>query len=87
MASSKTRNYHICDILFNICKDNIFHNNKYIKFISIISPSFIHDTKKFSHCMELINAIVKSDQIETFKIKLDKAEMKIFVIKLTSSAS
>ena len=28
MASSKTRNYKILEILYNLCEDNIFHNKK-----------------------------------------------------------
>ena len=35
MASSKTHNYHIRDIIYNPYKENIFQNKKYIKFIYI----------------------------------------------------
>ena len=38
IASSKTRNYHISEILYNLYKDNIFQNKKHINFISITAP-------------------------------------------------
>ena len=66
MASSKSRNYHIHDILYNIYKDNIFYNNKEIKFVSITSMPFIKETDIFGYCMELIDAAVNPDHIETF---------------------
>ena len=44
MESSKTQNYHIHDILYNIYEDNIFQNKKEINFISITAPYFIKDT-------------------------------------------
>ena len=45
LASSKTWNYHICEIIYNIYEDNIFQNKKEIKFVSITALSFIKDTK------------------------------------------
>ena len=47
MASSKTQNYHICEIIYNIYEDNIFQKKKEINFVSITTPSFIKDTAKF----------------------------------------
>ena len=41
MASSKTQNYHICEIIYNIYEDNIFQNKKEIKFFSITAIYFI----------------------------------------------
>ena len=70
MASSKTRNYKILEILYNLCEDNIFHNKKEIRFVSIIALSFIKDTEKFGHCMELINAAVNPYHIKSLKRQL-----------------
>ena len=44
MASIKTQNCHIRDILYNIYEDYIFQKKKEIKFVSITDPSFIKDT-------------------------------------------
>ena len=38
MAPSKTRNYHIRDIIYNLYEDNIYHKKKEIKFVSINDP-------------------------------------------------
>ena len=78
MRSSKTRNYHICDILYSLFEDNIFQNNKEIKFISISVSSLIKGTANFGHCTELIYAALKSNHIASLKKKLDKAELKPF---------
>ena len=78
MASIKTRNHHICDILYNIYEDNIFQNKKEIKFVSIADPSFMKGTEKLGHCMEIIDAEVKPYQIETLKKQLDKADLNFF---------
>ena len=59
MASRKTRNYQICDIIYNIYEYNIFQNKKEIKFVSITATSIIKGTEKFGHFMELIAALVK----------------------------
>ena len=75
MMSSKNQNYHICEILYNIYKDNIFQNKKEIKFFSINAPSFIKDTEHFGHCLELIDAAVNPYHIATLNKQLDKAEI------------
>ena len=75
-ASSKTRNYHICEIIYNIYEDNIFQNNKEIKFVSITETSFIKYTANFGHCVDLIDAAVKPYHISTLKKQLGKAEIK-----------
>ena len=67
MASSKTRNYHICETLYNIYEDHIFQNNKGIKFVSITDPSLINYKAKFGHCMELLDTTLKPDHISTLK--------------------
>ena len=76
MASSKTRNYYICEIIYNIYKYNIFQNKKEIKFVSITDPPFIKDTANFGHCMKLIDDTVNTDHIATLKKKMDKVELK-----------
>ena len=76
MESSKTRNYHIRDILYNIFEDNVFQNKKEIKFVSITDPYFINDTENFGHCMDIVGAAVNRDHISTLKKNLDKAELK-----------
>ena len=63
MASSKTWDYHIRDITYNIYKDNIFQKKKEIKFFSITAKFFIKGTSKFGHCIELVYAAVKPDHI------------------------
>ena len=78
MESSKTCNYHICDILYNLYEDNIFQNQKEIKFFSITNLSFIKDTSKFGYCKDLINVKLKPYHISTLKIRLDKVELKTF---------
>ena len=75
MASSKSQNYHIHDILYNIYKDNIFHYKKDIKSVSITAPYFIKYTAKFGHCMELIDAVVNPDHILISKKQLDKGTL------------
>ena len=59
MASSKTRNYNICEIIYNLYKYNIFKKKKEIKFVSITDPSFIKGIENFGHFMEIIDAAVK----------------------------
>ena len=86
MASSKTRSYTILGILYNLYEYNTFQNKKEIKFVSITALSFIKDTSKFGHCMELIDAAVKPDHIESLKKQLDKLEM-IFFMTLMRIAS
>ena len=44
MASRKTRNYHLCEIIYSLYEDYIFQNKKEIKFVSSTDPSFIKDT-------------------------------------------
>ena len=44
MVSSKTWNYPICEILYNIYEDNLFQNNKDVNFVSVTAKSFIKDT-------------------------------------------
>ena len=44
MTSSKTYNYHIREIIYNLYKDNIFQTNKEINFVFIAYPSFKKDT-------------------------------------------
>ena len=63
MASSKNRNYHIHEILYNINEFLIFQNKEEIKFVFITDPLFINDTSKFDHCMDIIDAAVNPDQI------------------------
>ena len=75
MESSKTRNYNIYEILYNIYKDHIFQNEKEIKFFSITAPSFIKGTSKFGHCKDFIDAAVNPDHISTLKKQLDKVEL------------
>ena len=87
MMSSKTWNYHTCDILYIIYKDNIFYKNKEIKFVSITSLPFIKDTDIFGYYMELIDAAVNPDHIATFKKLLDKSQLKLFTMKFLSSDS
>ena len=87
MESSKTRNNYICDIIYNLYKDNIFQSKKEIKFISITAKSFIKNTEKFGHCMEVIDSAVKPDKISCRKKKLDRAEIIFLLLSLTSSAS
>ena len=58
MDSSMTRNYQICGIIHNIYEENVFKNKKLIKFVSITDISFIKDTEKFGHCMEIIDAVM-----------------------------
>ena len=58
MDPSRTRNYHICGIIHNIYKDNVFKNKKEINFVSIDDLYFIKDTAKFGHCMDIIDAVV-----------------------------
>ena len=87
MTSSKTRNYHICEILYNLYKDNIFQNKKYIKFFSITALSVIKDTANFSHCVDLIYAAVNPYHIVTLNKQLEKVEIKYFVMKLMRNAS
>ena len=74
MVSSKTRNYHIDDNIYNLCKDNIFQIKKQIKFISIAHSSFINYTSQFGHYIELIYASVKPYHIVTLNKQLDKDE-------------
>ena len=86
MASSRTRNYHNCDIIHNIYKDNLFKNNKEIKFISTTALYFIKDKATFGHSMDLIDATVKPYNMARLKKQLDKAEIKLFFMKLMISA-
>ena len=86
MASSKTWNYHICEILYNIYEDNIFQNKNEIKFVSITSPSFINETAKFFHWTDLIDYALNPYHISTLDKQLDKAEL-IFFMTLMISAS
>ena len=74
MASSKTQNYKILGIIYNLYEVNTFQNKKEIKYILIAALSFIKDTAKFGH-MEFIDAAVKPYHIESLKKQLDKAEM------------
>ena len=67
MVLSKTRNYHIHNILYNIYEDNIFQD------ISITAPYFIKETSNFGHCMEIIYATSNPYHIATSKKQLDKA--------------
>ena len=76
MVSSKTRNYHICEIIHNLYEDDIFLNKKEIKFVSITVTSLIKYTSKLGQCMELIDSAVKLYHIANLNIKLDKAELK-----------
>ena len=55
-----------------------FITRKEIRFVSITALSFIKDTEKFGHCMELIDAAVKPDHAQSLKKQLDKVEI-IFV--------
>ena len=87
MVSSKTQGYHIRDIIYNFYEDNILYNNKEIKFISVTDPSFIKDTSNFGRWMELIDAAVNPYHVTTLKKQLDKAEIKLFIVILVSSAS
>ena len=87
MASSKTWIYQILEIIYNIYEDNIFYNNKEIKFVSITSLPFIKDTDIFGYYMELIDAAVNPDHIATFKKLLDKSQLKLFTMKFLSSDS
>ena len=77
----------MCEVIYNLYKDNIFQNKKEIKFFSINAPSFIKDTENFGHCMELLYVAMNPDHISTLKKQLDKAELKLFIMTLTSSAS
>ena len=76
MMSSKTQNYRICEILYNIYEDHIFQIKKEIKFVSSTAVSFMNDTANFVHFLDLIDAKVKPDYIATLKKQLDKAELK-----------
>ena len=87
MSSGKTQSYHIRDIIYSLYKDNIFQNKKKIKFISITDPSFIKDTSNFGHCMELIDAAVKPNNIVSIKKNLGKADLIFLMMTLMSSAS
>ena len=87
MASSKTWNHHIHDIIYIIYKDNIFQNKKEINFVPITAPSFIRDTETFDHCIEIIDDAVNPYQTKSSKKQLDKAEIKMLVMTLMSSAS
>ena len=87
MASSKTRNHHTHDIIYNLCKSNIFQNKKEIKFISITDPSFINYAAKLGNCMEPIDASLNAYHISTLKKKLDKAEQNIFVVTVVTSGT
>ena len=86
-VSSKTQNYHIREIIYNIYEDNIFQNKKEIKLVSINAPSFIKDTAKFGHWMELIDDSVNPNYIAILNSQLDKAELKCFFMTLMSSSS
>ena len=76
IESSKPRNYHIREILYNLYEDNIFHNKKEMGFFSITSLSFIKYKANFGHYMELIDAAVNPDHISTLKKQFNKAELK-----------
>ena len=67
MASSKTWNHHIREIIYILYEDNISQNKKLINFFSNTSSSFINETAKFGHCMDLIDAVVNPDQISNSK--------------------
>ena len=72
---SKTWKYHICDIIYNINKDNVFNNKKWIKFISITDPYLIKYTENFGDCTELIDTAVNTYQIASLKKQLDKEKI------------
>ena len=57
MASSKTQNYHIRDILYILYEDNIYLTNM----------SLIQVKEDLCQSMELINSSVKPDYIATLK--------------------
>ena len=75
-ASSKTHNYHFHKIPYNIYEDNIFQNNKEIKFLSMNAPSLIKETAMFGHFMYLIDGAVESYHISTLKKQLDREKLK-----------
>ena len=87
MTSSKTQNYHICEIIYNLYKDNIFQNKKEIQFVSINYNSFIKYISIFCHYMELLNAALNPYHIAILKKQLDKAELKTFFVTFMRSAS
>ena len=77
MDSSKIRNYHIGDSLYNIYEYNIFQNKKEINFISITAPPFIKETKNPGRFVEIIHSAVNPYHIETLNKQLDKVELNI----------
>ena len=63
MESSKNRNYHIREIIYNIYEENIIQIKTEIKFISITDSYFTNYTEQFGHYMDLIDDAVKPDNI------------------------
>ena len=78
MESSKNRNYHIREIIYNIYEDNIIQIKTEINFISITDSYFTNYTEQFGHYMDLIGDAVNPALITSLMKQLDKAELKTF---------